>query len=81
MFLFFDILIKQTNDRKMHFKCLPIRREEKDPFMVGLDSTIIATMFPTRPKTDTAVKRTPSMMKPKVEVRTAAEAPSPEGLT
>ena len=60
---------------------LPIKRDEKDPFMVGLDRTIIATMLPTSPKTDTADRRTPSIMNPNVEVRPAAEAPRPDGLT
>ena len=42
---------------------------------------MMATMLPTRPKTETAVSRTPSMTKPKVEFLTAAEAPRPGVLT
>jgi len=52
---------------------------EKDPFMAGLDNTIIATIFPNRPKSETAVSRIPSVMKPKVVVLSAADFPNPVG--
>jgi hypothetical protein len=42
-----------------------------------LERTMMATMFPTSPKTEMAVKRTPSMMKPNVEVFSAAFSPRP----
>ncbi len=58
---------------------LPIRRVENDPFIAGLDNTIIATMLPNKPNSETAVSSTPSVMNPKVVVLSAADLPNPVG--
>jgi hypothetical protein len=34
---------------------------ENDPFIDGLESTMMATMFPTMPRTETVVRRTPEV--------------------
>ena len=40
---------------------LPISSDENEPFMVGLERTIIATILPTRPNTDIIVRNRPMM--------------------
>ena len=40
---------------------LPISSDENEPFMVGLERTIIATILPTRPNTDIIVRNRPIM--------------------
>jgi len=58
----------------------PISKVENEPFIAGLERTMMATMLPNNPKRDTAVRRTPSVIKPKVVVRSAADLPNPVGI-
>ncbi len=53
-------------------------RVENDPFIAGLDKTMIATILPKRPNSETAVSRMPSVMNPKVVVLSAADLPNPD---
>ena len=39
---------------------LLIKSDEKDPFMAGLDKTMIATTFPAKPNTEMMVSMTPT---------------------
>ena len=41
---------------------LPIRSDENDPFIIGLDRIKIATTFPTTPRVDTIDNKTPSII-------------------
>ncbi len=57
-----------------------MRRVENDPFIAGLDKTMMATILPNSPKRDTAVSKTPSVINPNVVVRSAADLPKPVGI-
>ena len=41
---------------------IPIRRDEKDPFITGFDSIKIATTFPKTPRMETTDSKIPSMI-------------------
>lgn len=47
-------------------RVLPINRVEKEPFMEGLDRTMMEMMLPTKPKTEMQSNKTPSVMNWKV---------------
>ena len=47
---------------ELSFEFLPIKRDENDPFITGLDKMKIATTFPTTPRADTMDNKTPSMI-------------------
>ena len=48
-------------DLFMFQKSLPINNDENDPFIVGLERTIMATIFPTKPNTETSKSSMPMM--------------------
>ena len=41
---------------------LPMSKDEKDPFMIGLDRIRMATIFPITPRMDTNIKSIPSVI-------------------
>ena len=62
LFFYRFISFQITLPENLSYVFLPIRSDENDPFIIGLDRIKIATTFPTTPKVDTIDNKTPSII-------------------